>query len=88
MYALKSFFGCGSVRQKNANLWYYRVRRRSDLLDTIIPFFEKNELKTRKKVDFIRFRWITIQCSRNNHLNGEGLEWILRIRNLMNRSHK
>ena len=88
LYALKSFFGCGSVRQQKPNLWYYRVRRRSDLLDTIIPFFEKNELKTHKKVDFIRFRWITIQCSRNNHLNDEGLKWILRIRNLMNRNRK
>ena len=84
LYAFKSFFGCGSVREKNSNLWYYRVRKHSDLLDKIIPFFEKNQLKTRNKVDFIRFRWITIQCSRNNHLNDEGLKWILRIRSLLN----
>jgi len=85
LYGLKSFFGCGSVRRQKPNLWAYRVRNRAHILDKIIPFFEKNHLKTIKKVDFMRFRWITIQLSRGKHLTDEGLKWILRVRNLMNR---
>ena len=85
LYALKSFFGCGIVRRKNADLYVYRVRNQSHLREKIIPFFEKNQLKTFKKVDFIRFRWILIQLERGNHLTDEGLKWILRVKDLMNR---
>ena len=84
LYGLKSFFGCGTVRRSKLNLWVYRVRKRSELLDKIIPFFDKYSLKTHKKVDFIRFRWIIIQLDRGNHLTPEGLKYILRVISLMN----
>ncbi len=84
LYALKNFFGCGVVRQNHGDRMAYRVRSLEHLLKRIVPFFEKHPLKSKKRVDFIRFRRILLMMERNEHLTMEGIEKIRRIASQMN----
>jgi len=85
LHALKAHFGCGVVRKNNGDRMAYRVRGHEHLSKNIVPFFEKHLLKTRKRVDFIKFREIVILMSRGEHLSSEGVERIRAIAEQMNR---
>jgi len=85
LHALKSYFGCGVVRKNNGDRMAYRVRGHEHLSKNIIPFFEKHPLKSRKRVDFIKFREIVILMGRGEHLTSEGVERIRAITEEMNR---
>ena len=85
LHALKSHFGCGVVRKNNGDRMAYRVRGHEHLSKNIIPFFEKHPLKTRKRVDFIKFREIVNLMSRGDHLTVDGVENIRAIAEQMNR---
>ena len=47
LYALKNYFGCGVVRQNHGSRLCYRVRGHKNLLEKVLPFFEKHQLKTK-----------------------------------------
>ena len=85
LYALKKFFGCGVVRSNHGERMAYRVRGIKHLLERIIPFFEKHSLKTKKKVDFLKFRKILLKMKNLEHLRPEGIEEIKKIASSMNR---
>ena len=85
LHALKAFFGCGVVRSNHGDRLAYRVRSKEHLLERIIPFFEKHELKTKKRVDFQKFRKVVRMMGQNRHLTSEGIEEIRRIKDQMNR---
>ncbi len=85
LHALKDHFGCGVVRKNHGNRMAYRVRGIKHLLEHIIPFFMKHSLKTRKNVDFRKFRNILLKMEAGEHLTQEGIEEIRRIANKMNR---
>ena len=85
LHALKAFFGCGVVRKNHGDRLAYRVRSKEHLLQHIIPFFEQHELKTKKRVDFQKFRKIVLMMADNRHLTSEGIEEIRRIKEQMNR---
>ncbi len=59
---LIEFFGCGRIieNSRSDNHRYrrmrYSVKRRSELVERIIPFFEEHPLITAKKADFESFR--------------------------------
>jgi hypothetical protein len=87
---LKDFFKVGQliINRRNdnhkENLFRYVVRKRKDIIDVIIPFFQQYPLQTSKKVDFDKF----VQCMRyielNAHLEIEGLIKIALITEQMN----
>jgi hypothetical protein len=85
LQALKAYFGCGVVRKNNGDRMAYRVRGHEHLSKNIVPFFEKHLLKSRKRVDFIKFREIVNLMSRGEHLTREGVEKIRTIADEMNR---
>ena len=85
LHALKSFFGCGVVRKNNGDRMAYRVRGHEHLSKNILPFFEKHPLKTRKRVDFLKFRDIVNLMNRGDHLTRAGVEEIRSIAEKMNR---
>ena len=85
LHALKKHFGCGVVRTNHGDRMAYRVRGKDHLLEFIIPFFEKHQLKTKKRVDFQKFRRILLKMGKGDHLSGEGIEEIRRIAKQMNR---
>lgn len=84
LYALKAYFGCGVVRVNHADRMAYRVRSIKHLLEKIIPFFEKHQLKTKKRIDFQKFRRVLLMIEKDNHLTVEGVEEIRRIKQQMN----
>ena len=85
LHALKSFFGCGVVRKNNGDRMAYRVRGHEHLSKNIVPFFEKHPLKTRKQVDFLKFRDIVNLMNRGEHLTRDGVDRIRSIADQMNR---
>ena len=66
----------------------YRVRGMNHLLERIIPFFENHPLKTKKRVDFLKFRQILLMMQKGDHLTAEGIEAIRTIKGEMNRQTK
>ena len=85
LHALKAFFGCGVVRTNHGDRMAYRVRSFEHLLKHIIPFFVKHPLKTKKNVDFQKFRKVLLMMREGDHLTKEGVERIRTIAGEMNR---
>lgn len=52
LYALKTRFGCGNVNKAGQDMFEYRVTKKEDLINKILPFFIKNPLRTQKIFDF------------------------------------
>jgi hypothetical protein len=89
LYGLKEYFGCGVVRRNNgAQLFAFRVRGQKNLRETIVPFFEKHKLKTKKRIDFEKFRDVILLIERGDHLTEKGVEAIRKIQEGMNRKSK
>ena len=84
LHGLKMFFGCGVVRTNHGDRMAYRVRDLKHLSQIVIPFFERHSLKTKKNVDFIKFRKILLIMERKEHLTPEGIEKIRIIASTMN----
>ncbi len=85
LHALKAYFGCGVVRVNHGDRMAYRVRSKKHLLEHIVPFFEKHSLKTKKNVDFKKFRRILLMMEADRHLSSEGIEEIRAIAAQMTR---
>ena len=83
LYALKRFFGCGVVRRNHGDRWAYRARK-LECLERICEFFTKHPLKTKKNVDFVRFRRIVQKMKEGQHLTPDGLREIVEIALSMN----
>jgi hypothetical protein len=84
LYALKSFFGCGVVRNNHGDRLAFRVRKLEHLRTIIVPFFSKHTLKTKKHTDFKKFCRVLLMMERGEHLTAEGLEKIRAVANQMN----
>lgn len=87
LYALKRFFGCGVVRPNHGDRYAYRVR---DLkgLRKVCDFFLSHPLKTKKRIDFLRFHRIVAMMERGDHLRFDGLMEIVRIAIKMNTQNR
>ena len=84
LHALKKFFGCGVVRRNHGERMAYRVRGLGHLGERIVPFFEGHPLKSKKRVDFARFRRILHLMQQGKHLTADGIEAIRSIAASMN----
>jgi hypothetical protein len=83
LHGLKSFFGFGRVCQNHDERWEYRVRR-LDHLREIVTFFRSHKLRTKKRVDFLKFSDVLAAMAEGRHLTNDGLREIARIASLMN----
>ena len=90
LQALKEFFGCGRIyinrRYDNhsENLYRYCVRSVKDLRTKIVPFFQRNRLKTAKAEEIKKFVQVLDLMKDDRHLTKEGLAEIERIVRKMN----
>ena len=88
---IKKFFQCGYInlntRRDNHHeqMLKYCVRSIHDLNEKIIPFFEKNKLKTSKRNDFLVFRRIIKLMIQRKHISEKGLSKITTLIQTMNR---
>ena len=85
LYALKQFFGCGVVRSNHGDRMAFRVRSIDHLWNIIVPFFDKHSLKSKKKLDYLKFRKVLLYIKQGKHLSLEGIERIQFIASQMNR---
>ena len=88
LHALKAYFKCGVVRTNHGDRYAYRVRGIEHLTSIIVPFFEKNTLKTKKNLDFLAFRDVLHLMQQKKHLTKEGIDSIQHIASAMNRNRK
>lgn len=72
LYRLKEYFQCGSVGVNHGDRMHWRVKNLTHFNDIIIPFFEKHKLKTKRRVEFERFRTICLKMREGVHLTPEG----------------
>ena len=87
---LQAFFGVGSVLRNHRadnhreDVHRYVVRRRTDLLEVVIPFFRQYTLRSAKRHDFEKFAHCVEQMSLGTHLSPTGLADLLEIAGTMN----
>lgn len=74
--AMKTYFKCGYIKVNHGDRLCYVVRDVTHLLTIILPFFEKHQLVSKKRVDFEKFRRIVRMMGDKEHLNEQGLEKI------------
>ena len=90
---IRSTFDCGSVivNQRHDDhrepMARFSVKRRRDLIDVVVPFFEEHPLNI-KLADFEKFRTCLLMMERGEHLDAAGLRRIARITEQMNRRQR
>jgi LAGLIDADG endonuclease len=88
---LREFFAVGQVlpnkRHDNhkEHLHRYVVRRRSELLGVIIPFFRRHPMRSSKQKDFEKFAQCVEWIEAGQHRTREGLVQIAEVTQTMNR---
>ena len=91
LHELREFFSVGQVllnkRYDNhkEHLHRYVVRRRSELLEVVIPFFRQYPMQSSKQQDFEKFARCVEWIEAGRHLTREGLVAIAEIAQTMNR---
>jgi hypothetical protein len=91
---LLGVFGCGSIIENRRHddhresMLRFSVKRRSDLVGRVVPFFEERPLRTAKQHDFERFASVLQLMQDGAHLPGVGLRDIAAITQLMNRKQR
>ena len=91
LQTIKKYFGCGNIYINNRkdnhreNLCRYCVRSIHELSEKIIPFFQKNQLRTAKRKDFEKFVSIIEMIKKKKHFNQKGMVKIAQIIQEMNR---
>ncbi len=89
--SVKKRFQCGKIyinkRKDNhkENLYRFTVRSLNDLQSIIIPFFQKNTLKSAKQNDFRSFVKVLNLMIDRKHLTNKGFNQIKQIAESMNR---
>lgn len=82
---IKNILGCGTLRERPDGVVYYEVTNITSLKEKIIPFFKKfNFISSRKKTNFSIFKDIVEQMFNGEHLNKEGFERIIQLRESLN----
>ncbi len=88
---LREYFGVGHliVNRRRDNhrepMWRFSVKRRHELMDVVVPFFEDHPLITAKRGDFIRFSQVLQLMQAGEHLRVDGLRRIAGVTEHMNR---
>jgi len=88
---MKNYFGCGNIylnrRHDNhkESLLRYCIRSQKDLLERIIPFFQRHPLRTAKRDDFKMFVSILKLMDQKKHSSVNGMRSIAKLIQKMNR---
>jgi hypothetical protein len=82
---LQAFFGCGWIRESKVDRTFkYEARSVEDLLDPIIPHFERHPLRGSKAKSFVAFRDVCLMIEQGDHLRRDGLRNIIDVAYEMN----
>jgi len=83
---IKSFFNeIGSISFSNDNGVMYRVNKLNDIINIIIPHFDKYSLITQKQSDYKTFKNIVELINKGEHLNKNGIIKIINLKAVLNK---
>lgn len=90
---LQRFSKCGNIKvnhhgRVSDQTYVFVVRNRNDLLNLVIPFFEKYSLRTAKANDFKIFARIVRMMDEGMHKTKSGVKKIITLAYLMNNAGK
>lgn len=88
LHKIKKYFNVGSVKTRirdGKSTGIYSVQSIEDLLNVIIPHFNKYPLLTQKQADFTLFSSVVHLINNKQHLTEEGIDKIVSIRASMNK---
>ena len=89
LYAFKKYVGCGFIRpDRSDKTLKFEVRSLRDLIQKIIPHFEKYPILSSKRKDYELFTLICEMMYQKKHLDKKGLKLIIRLACQMNCSGK
>ena len=80
-----NFFKCGKINEaslKRGDAVYFTVQKLSDLINIIIPFFDKYPIMGVKAKDFQDFQKVAELMNSKKHLTRDGLDQILKIKKI------
>ena len=88
---LQRLLACGRIlendrKRANDKTFVLVVRRRQDLKDLVIPFFQRNPLLSDKRTTFAAFAEIVTAMTAGEHLTRAGFERLVRLAFTMNGS--
>jgi hypothetical protein len=86
---IREYFGCGYIRRDYSDRTVkFEIRDHNDLMERVIPHFDRFPFLSAKRNDFELFRKICERINRKKHLRREGFIEILNLAYLMNNSGK
>lgn len=87
---IKDVFGCGKISEKGGNPLcnVYNVDSIKNIIEVVIPFFDKYPLISSKQNDFLIFKEIVFGIFHKQHLNQEGFILLAQKAFRMNRNGK
>ncbi len=89
LFLMQQLFKCGFIRRDFSDKTLkYEVRSLNDLIDTVIPHFEKYPLVSGKQKDFECFKKVCLLMQKEMHTNKDGLRKIIDLAFIMNPSGK
>lgn len=89
MKSLISYLNCGRIELVlKQSAVYFVVSNLKDILEKIIPLFDKHEIKGIKESDYADFRKVAMLLEDKQHLSQEGLDKINFIKSNMNLGRK
>jgi hypothetical protein len=87
LHAIQAYFGCGSIRPDRSDKTVkWETRRLEDILDHVVPHFERYPLLSGKRFDFERFAAICNLMAEARHRDRAGLIRIVELAREMNPS--
>ena len=81
---IQRYLGVGSIRKDVKNKVKYRVESIKNIVNVIIPYFEKYPLITQKLADYLLFRDEFNLMINKEHLTKKGLNKIVSIKAVIN----
>lgn len=82
---VKNFFGgIGKIYTYSNGMCAFKVSSLKQILDKIIPHFERYQLITKKQADYFLFKKIALMIEQGEHLKVYGLQAIINFRASLN----
>ena len=86
---IKTYFGCGYIRRDFSDKTVkFEIRDHKDVMEKVLPHFDRFPLLSAKQKDFELFKTICTMIDRKLHLNKDGFAEILQLAYRMNGSGK
>ena len=77
---IKHYLNCGTIRNRGDGVYYYEVHNLKDLVEKIIPFFNRYKLRTRKQSSLQIFSKIVLYIYQKKILSFDDIKKIYFLR--------